>query len=187
MTEYVWQSCLEVSDIDASGYHENVRSDLIDTLDREPQRVLDIGCGAGGTGAYLKARYPETKVWGIELNKAAANIAAQRLDTVTSAKFEDVDLDAFGITPGSLDLVICADVLEHMYNPWLVMTRLRPYLADDARVVISIPNIRFLPLLDDLARGYWRYASAGILDITHLRFFTLQEMRRFLTETGYSV
>lgn len=187
MTEYVWQSCLEVSDIDASGYHENVRSDLIDTLDRDPQRVLDISCGAGGTGAYLKARYPEAKVWGIELNKAAANIASQRLDTVTSAKFEDVDLDAFGITPGSLDLVICADVLEHMYNPWLVMTRLRPYLADDARVVISIPNIRFLPLLDDLARGYWRYASAGILDITHLRFFTLQEMRRFLTETGYSV
>ncbi|AUM00388.1 hypothetical protein B4966_09590 [Rhodocyclaceae bacterium] len=187
MTDYVWQTCLDVPDIDATGYHENVRSDLVEALGRAPSRVLDIGCGAGGTGAYLKAKYPKAKVWGIELNKAAAKIAAERLDSVISGKFEEIELEAYGIEPGSLDLVICADVLEHMYNPWQVMVKLRHYLAADGQVVISIPNIRFLPLLDDLAHGYWRYAANGILDITHLRFFTFQELRRFLFETGYRI
>lgn len=187
MTDYVWQRCLDVPEIEATGYHENTRSDLVEALETPPTRVLDIGCGAGSTGAYLKAKFPGAKVWGIELNKSAAKIAAERLDHVISSKFEDVELETFGIERGSLDLVICADVLEHMYNPWQTMTKLRQYLADDGRVVISIPNIRFLPLLDDLVRGYWRYADNGILDITHLRFFTLQELRRFLHETGYAI
>jgi len=187
MTQYVWQTCLNVTELESTAYHENVRSDLIEALDREPRRVLDIGCGAGGTGAYLKSKFPKARVWGIEPNPAAAKIARERLDDVVAGNFEDTPLEAHGIEPGSLDLVICADVLEHLYNPWQVMCRLRPYLTDDARVVISIPNIRFLPLLDDLARGYWRYAANGTLDITHLRFFTLKELRRFLHETGYRV
>jgi 2-polyprenyl-3-methyl-5-hydroxy-6-metoxy-1,4-benzoquinol methylase/glycosyltransferase involved in cell wall biosynthesis len=187
MTEYVWQRCLDVAEIDATGYHDNTRSDLVDALEFSPTRVLDIGCGAGSTGAYLKAKFPAAKVWGVELNKAAAKIAAERLDHVISSRFEDVELETVGIERGSLDLVLCADVLEHLYNPWQIMMKLRHYLAADGKVVISIPNIRFLPLLDDLARGYWRYADNGILDITHLRFFTLQELRRFLHETGYAI
>lgn len=187
MSDHVWQRCLDVPDLDATGYHGNSRNDLVDALDFVPNRVLDIGCAAGSTGAYLKAKFPEAKVWGIELNKAAAKIAAERLDTVISAGFDEVELEDYGVTPGSLDLVFCADVLEHMYNPWQVMVKLQRYLSPTGKVVISIPNIRYLPAMDDLARGYWRYADSGILDITHLRFFTLQEMKRFLSETGYSI
>lgn len=182
---FVWQRCLQVADNDASGYHDNTRRDLIDALEISPRRALDIGCGAGATFAYLKTRHPDCETWGIEVNRAAAEIAETRLDHVAIGKFEEIDLDAFGIQPGTLDLILCADVLEHMYDPWSVVVRLKDYLADDGRLVISIPNLRYLPLLDDLAHGYFRYADWGVLDITHLRFFTRKELERFLFETGY--
>ena len=184
--EYVWQRCLNVSENDATGYHDNSRPDLVEMLDIQPARVLDIGCAAGGTGAYIKARFPGCKVWGIELNQEAAEKARERLDSVSVGKFEEIDLEAIGITPGSLDFVLVPDVLEHMYDPWSVMLRIKKYLSPQGRLVISIPNIRYLPLLDDLAHGYWRYADFGILDITHLRFFTRRELLRFLCETGFT-
>lgn len=187
MNQFVWQKCLEVSEIDATGYHDGARGDLVEMLDFPPKTALDIGCSAGGTGAYLKARHPDVEVWGIELNKSAAEKAKSRIDHVLVGHFEDFDLEKEGIAPGTLDLVILADVLEHMYNPWSVLTSLKRFLSERGRIIVSIPNIRYLPLLDDLARGYWRYAEMGILDITHLRFFTLQELRRMCFETGYTI
>lgn len=187
MNDFVWQRSLAVADTEASGYHDNARRDLIDDLDFAPTRALDIGCGSGATFAYLKNRYPECETWGIEINRAAAAIAQTRLDHVASDKFEDVDLAAFGIQPESLDLILCADVLEHLYDPWSVVVKLKELLRKDGRLVISIPNLRYLPLLDDLTRGYFRYADWGLLDITHLRFFTRKELERFLFETGYEV
>lgn len=187
MSQYVWQRCLNVSEIDSTGYHENTRKDLVDLIDFVPQTALDIGCAAGGTGAYFKSKFPGSKVWGIELNQDAAQKAAEKLDFVASDKFEDIDLEAFGIAAESLDVVFVADVLEHMYDPWAVMVKLKPYLTPRGRIILSIPNIRYLPLMDDLAHGYFRYAEFGVLDITHLRFFTLKELKRFVVETGYSI
>lgn len=184
---FVWQRSLAVADNEASGYHDNARRDLIDALEFSPRRALDIGCGTGATFAYLKTRHPQCETWGIEVNRAAANIAKERLDHVAVGKFEEIDLAAFGLLPGSLDLILCADVLEHMYDPWSVVVALKDYLAEEGRLVISIPNLRYLPLLDDLAHGYFRYADWGVLDITHLRFFTRKELERFLFETGYEV
>lgn len=184
---YVWQRRLGVEELEASGYHDNTRRDLIDALDFSPRRALDIGCGTGATFAYLKTRHRQCETWGIEVNRAAAEIARSRLDHVAVGKFEEIDLAAFGLHPASLDLVLCADVLEHMYDPWSVVVRLKDYLAENGRLVISIPNLRYLPLLDDLAHGYFRYADWGVLDITHLRFFTRKELERFLFETGYEI
>ncbi|MEY2633883.1 MAG: hypothetical protein RIR00_2537, partial [Pseudomonadota bacterium] len=184
---YVWKECLDVPDIDATGYHGGARGDLVEYFTNDPKLLIDIGCAAGGTGALFKQRYPEAKAWGFELNRAAARIASQRLDRVLIGKFEDYDLAAEGIAPGSVDAVILADVLEHMYNPWQVMEKLRPYLSPRAQVVISIPNVRNLALMDDLSRGYFRYERLGLLDITHIRFFTYKELLRFFHETGYHV
>lgn len=184
---YVWQRYLNVSDIDATGYHGGVRGDLVDFFSHPPSLVLDIGCAAGGTGAALKAKFPHAKVYGIELNKSAAAVAVTRLDKVMVGKFEEIDLEKEGVAYGSIDGVIVADVLEHMYNPWDVLVRLRPYLASNAKIIASIPNVRNLALMGDLSEGYWRYESLGLLDITHIRFFTLKEIRRFFHETGYHV
>lgn len=184
---HIWQQLLDVEDIDASGYHGGVRGDLVAMFTHSPNFVLDIGCAAGGTGAFLKQQYPRARVWGIEINKSAAALATEKLDKVLVGKFEDFDLEKEGIAPGSLDGVIVADVLEHLYNPWDVMVKLRPLLAPHAQVIASIPNVRNLALMKDLAEGQWRYESCGILDITHIRFFTLAEIQRFFQETGFRI
>lgn len=184
---YVWERYLDVEDIEATGYHGGARSDLVEMFTNNPRFVLDIGCSAGGTGAVFKQKYPEATVWGVETNRAAAEIASTRLDRVLIGKFEDFDLEMEGIPKGSIDGVIVADVLEHMYNPWRVMTTLRPYMSEKAQVVASIPNVRNLKLMEDMSRGYWRYEPLGLLDVTHIRFFTYKEIKRFFNETGYHV
>lgn len=183
----VWKTHLNVSDTDATQYHNWPRSELVDLAPRVPRRVLDIGCAAGKTGEYIKHKFPQAKVYGVEVNRTAAALAAQRLDGVFAGKFEDFDFTAHGIEPGSLDTVIVADVLEHIYDPWGVMVRLRPYLTADAQVLASIPNTRNLALMNGLAEGDWRYEPWGLLDVTHIRFFTLKAIRRYFHETGYRV
>ncbi|GAB3265686.1 glycosyltransferase [Chitinimonas naiadis] len=184
---YIWQELLDVEHMDATGYHDGRRPDLVEMFSNEPRLLLDIGCSAGGTGLAFKQKYPNAKAWGIELNQAAATKAATRLDKVLCGKFEDFDLVAEGIEPGTLDAVIIADVLEHMYNPWDVLMKLKPLLSPRGQIVTSIPNTRNAGLMEDLARGYWRYDAWGLLDITHIRFFTFKEIKRFFHETGYHI
>ncbi|MFC7419629.1 glycosyltransferase [Iodobacter arcticus] len=187
-TQYVWQQYLDVEELDVNSYyHDSARKELIGMFSNNPRIVLDIGCAAGANGELLKKQYPECQVWGVETSRSAAKIASERLDRVLVGKFEEFDFEKEGLLKGSLDGVILADVLEHMYNPWSVMTALQPYLSPTAQVIISIPNVRNLKLMEDLADGFWRYDSAGLLDITHIRFFTLKEFNRFLDETGYNV
>jgi GT2 family glycosyltransferase len=185
---YVWQEYLDVQHTEVEvEYHDTARSPLIDAFHEAPSFVLDIGCAAGANGQLLKQRFPQAKVWGIEINQAAGQQAAKKLDRVLIGKFEAFDLEAEGIAKGSLDGVILADVLEHMYNPWSVLTALKAYLSPHAQIIISIPNVRNLRLMNALADGYWEYEPAGLLDITHIRFFTLTEFRRVLFETGYHI
>lgn len=168
-------------------YHDSRRKEITAMLARPPRRVLDIGCATGSAGMMIKEQWPGTYVAGIELNQLAAEKARERLDLVISDKLEDTDLEAQGIARGSIDTVILADVLEHMYDPWSTLLRLHPYLTDDAQVLASIPNIRDLWLLNEIANGRFSYAMDGLLDITHIRFFTLSEMEKMLRETGYEV
>jgi len=195
-SEYTWKKCLDVTEKKDAihelhgqtfDYYGGARNDLVGMLTHQPRLVLDIGCAAGMTGAALKSQFPFANVWGIELNPVAAQRAAQHLDRVLVGKFEDFDLEKEGILPGTLDTVIVADVLEHIYNPWDVLVRLKPLLSPDAQIVASIPNARNLSLMENLAKGYWRYEEMGLLDITHIRFFTLKEIRRFFHETGYHI
>jgi O-antigen biosynthesis protein len=99
--------------------------------------MLDIGCASGLFGAFTKEKYPDARVVGIEVNRAAAASARDRIDYVLEGKIEDVDFASAGITPGSIDTVIAADVLEHMYDPWHVMVKLKKYLTPDAQFIAN--------------------------------------------------
>ncbi|APV48774.1 hypothetical protein BWI17_03195 [Betaproteobacteria bacterium GR16-43] len=181
-----WKTCLDVEGQNASHYLDYVNVHLLACIAQPPRHVLELGCNAGALGQELKKRHPGAKVVGIEAGRAAADVAATRLDQVICSRLEDVDLPGHGFQRGAFDLMIAADILEHLVNPWNVLVRMRPFLAPDAIVLASIPNVRNLGLLEQLAvHGRWDYAERGLLDVTHLRFFTLSGMRRMFEETGY--
>lgn len=183
-----WVTCLDVEEQQAAHYTDYVNEALLNAVEGAPRRVLELGCAAGAFGARLKQRFPGAHVTGIEAGRGAAARAAQRLDRVISQRIEDIDFGASGFTPGELDVVVAGDVLEHLVNPWAVLKRVRPLLAADGRLVASIPNARNLQVSGELLlNGRFTYEERGLLDITHLRFFTFEEIRAMFVQTGYAL
>jgi 2-polyprenyl-3-methyl-5-hydroxy-6-metoxy-1,4-benzoquinol methylase len=150
-------------------------------------RVLDVGCFCGGSGRWLLKKFPGADIIGIEMLEKAAALAASDYHRVIVNTFENVDFESEGLAPGSFDAIIAADVLEHLYNPWAALQRLKPLLAPGGSIYVSLPNIRNLNILLGLAKGEWHYAGAGILDISHIRFFTRRQAIEMLEQTGWSV
>jgi trans-aconitate methyltransferase len=167
------------------GYFDRARTDALDLFARAPARLLDVGCGSGATGAAAKARWPTVETIGVELDAGAAERASARLDRVINASAETLDLAAAGVR--DVDGVILADVLEHLRDPWHFLERLRGVLAPDATIVASIPNIANLWLLDELAAGRFTYTPDGLLDATHLRFFTRRSIAAMFDDAGYRI
>lgn len=185
--QYVWQLLTTAREPGQDGYFEHVRVELLDLFQRPPRLFVDIGCGTGLTGLEAKRRFPDAVVHGFEYSASAAEVAATRLDRVHHGNAEQMDFAALGYAPGSIDGLLLADVLEHLYDPWSMLVRLRPLLAEDAQIIASIPNARNLVLLNELAAGNFTYEAAGLLDITHIRFFTKREIVKMFSETGYEV
>lgn len=169
-----------------AGYHDNPRSELIGYVPRDAKRVLEIGCGGGAFAQGLKPLLPEgAEYWGIEPDAEAANRASKVLNRVFSSSVEAALAE---LPDGYFDLIICNDVLEHLVDPEACMRAVHGKSAKDAYWFASIPNIRFLPVLVELLiLKEWRYRDAGVLDRTHLRFFTEKSLRRFVDSCGYSL
>lgn len=168
-----------------STYYTNARSEMLPFVPVEAGTVLDIGCGAGGFAGQLKARDGSVEVWGIEMDAAAAARAGEVLDRVLVGDALEV---VAGLPAGRFDGVVMNDVLEHLPDPAALLRALRPALKPGAVLVASIPNVRYFFNVVDLAvRGRWDYTDEGILDRTHLRFFTRSSMVRLFAEAGYAV
>lgn len=186
MTDPVWK--MLDADMHLQTLDPNYAPDgLLEMVNPAPKRVLDLGCFCGGSGRWLKQRFPDCEVIGIEMLDKAAAMAAQIYDQVIVGTFEQVDFEKEGLKPGSFDAIIAADVLEHIYNPWQALQRLKPLLAPGGAIYVSLPNVRNLNVLSALASGQWRYEGAGILDITHIRFFTLAQASEMLSQTGWLI
>jgi len=160
---------------------------VLDLLIREPKFVLDVGCSVGDFTAIIKTRFPQSRVWGLETNKHAARIASRRIERVLCQSIEEVDWEQEGVQRGDIDTVVLCDVLEHIYDPWKTLLTLRNLVSPTAQLLLSIPNVRNAPLIQDLISGHWRYRTAGLLDITHIRFFARQDMYRMFYQTGFRV
>uniref|UniRef100_UPI00345EAFEC glycoside hydrolase family 99-like domain-containing protein n=1 Tax=Ottowia sp. TaxID=1898956 RepID=UPI00345EAFEC len=184
---HVWKKYLSVADNAALPYHRLNRQELINLFSSPRKMVIEIGSSGGYTGKYCKEKFPGVTYWGFELNQAAARESLQNLDKVVCGKFEEQNLEVLGLKPNSVDGVVLGDVLEHMYDPWRALTALLPWLTPDAELVISLPNVRNLWLMNEIAEGRFPYDQHGLLDITHIRFFTLREIHGMLDSTGYSI
>lgn len=164
-------------------YYEWERPELLPLVPSGARNVLELGCAAGAFGAALK-RARDCRVTGVELTPDVARRAAERLDRVIVGDCEALDLTAL-LGGERFDCLVAADVLEHLHDPLRVLQRLRGFVTPDATLVASFPNVRHYSVLAGLVTGHWTYADAGILDRTHLRFFTRREFARLLHEAGF--
>jgi GT2 family glycosyltransferase/2-polyprenyl-3-methyl-5-hydroxy-6-metoxy-1,4-benzoquinol methylase/tetratricopeptide (TPR) repeat protein len=164
-------------------YFEFSRPELLALVPATARKVLDIGCGAGRLGADIKARQA-AEVLGIEYEAEPARRAAQRLDRVLTGDVETLEPD---FPPGSFDVVICGDVLEHLRDPARLLRRAWHWLEPDGCLVTSIPNVRHHTVIRGLLAGNWSYEPAGLLDQTHLRFFTRREIEKLLFRAHFTV
>lgn len=135
-------------------------------------RCLDVGCSTGNLGYALKTQ-KECEVDGIEFDPSAAEIAKKRGYGVVHVKDLNMEDDSFLDFENKYDVITCADVLEHLISPDKALIFLRRYLKPNGIFIISLPNVAFILNRLLLLFGNWEYKKYGILDQTHLRFYTI--------------
>jgi 2-polyprenyl-3-methyl-5-hydroxy-6-metoxy-1,4-benzoquinol methylase len=165
-------------------YYDGDRPDLQALVPHDAQRILDVGCGTGSLLMSLKARQG-AEVSGIELMPDAAALARERLD-----RFEQLNLDGLDALPFEedyFDVAIFGDVLEHLRDPARLLRAVRRHLQPDGRIICSVPNVKHWTVLAPLLlEDRFSYADEGLLDRTHVHFFTLRELEAMLAEAGFA-
>ena len=166
-----------------SNYYENPRPDIQQLINKSSKKILDVGCGSGSMAFELKNNL-SAEVWGIELDNEAAGIAASRINYVICDKIENALVK---LPENYFDTIIFADVLEHLIDPQIVLELIKENLSPGGEVIASIPNIRYWPVVRQLIEGHWTYQDSGIMDFTHLRFFTLESIIEMFENAGYMI
>ncbi|MEW5746235.1 MAG: class I SAM-dependent methyltransferase [Nitrospirota bacterium] len=167
-----------------SAYYENARKEIAPLVPQGAKSVLEIGCGAGGTLLWLKEDLGFEVCVGIEVEARAAARARQKGLAVLETDIEK----GIPFMNCSYDLLLCLDVIEHLANPWRVTKELSTLIKPGGYLIVSLPNIAHISILSGLLfRDRWDYEDSGILDRTHLRFFTRQTAYGLLNEAGFEV
>lgn len=165
-------------------YYSNVRKEMLAYLPDSADKIIDIGCGNGAFGKAIQEKR-KAEVWGVELMPKEAKEAEKHLHKVFSGPVES-NLEV--LPDNYFDVVYCNDVLEHLADPYMVLKELKTKLKPGGVVISSIPNIRYHnALIKLLANKDWEYEEYGVMDHTHLRFFTGKSIRRMYEELGYKV
>lgn len=162
------------------------RDDVMRVVPPSARRLLDVGCGGGGFGRNLRGKLPNLEIHGIEPDAVSARAAGRAgYDEVAVGYFPDA---LSGLPSTKYDVVCFNDVLEHMPKPDAALQTARTLLEVGGTLIVSVPNVRnwsvWLPLL---RRGRWDYTEQGILDSTHVRFFTRGTIRELLEASGWQV
>jgi 2-polyprenyl-3-methyl-5-hydroxy-6-metoxy-1,4-benzoquinol methylase len=166
-------------------YNDKPRKEILPLIQGKAGTALDVGCGFGSTLAWLKAGGYCATAYGIEINEQAAAVARGRLDAVYAGNIDTMELP---LAPGSVDLILCLDVLEHLNDPWGTLKKLHCLLAPNGILIASIPNVQhFSVVVPLLFKGEWRYADSGLLDRSHIRFFTGRTSRELIEGAGFSI
>jgi 2-polyprenyl-3-methyl-5-hydroxy-6-metoxy-1,4-benzoquinol methylase len=165
-------------------YFLGTREELALLVPKKCDRILDVGCGYGGLGRQLRSKGFKD-IYGIEINPdSAAHLQAQY------SEYWIGDVEQFVLPAGldRFDCIIFADILEHLRDPWNVLKRYIDWLKPGGYVIASIPNIRNIAVVYNLiVKGKWQYKQSGILDKSHLRFFTRKEIIELFEHSGLKI
>lgn len=167
----------------SEGYHEFTRPEVQALVSKDARVILDVGCAAGRMAGEIKRKL-NAEVWGIEPVTTAARRAEEGLDRVIAAPVEQAIAQ---LPDGYFDCVIFADVLEHLQHPEQVLHDIQDKLTARGEVIASIPNVAHWSVVKNLLAGQWEYEDAGILDRTHLKFFTRESIKTLFKQTGFDI
>ena len=163
-------------------YFEGVRMDIISLLPRDKnQKILEIGAGAGNTLLYIKEKQLAAEVMGVELMKLPNS--NQQHPLIDRFQIANIEREKINAEQEYFDVIICADLLEHLADPWTVVGMISTFLKPGALLIVSVPNFREIKTLCKIFfRKDFQYDPlGGILDKTHLRFFCKNNIRRLVT------
>jgi methionine biosynthesis protein MetW len=163
--------------------YDNYREDILPFIPKIAKTILDVGCG---TGKLLRVLKDQNKVcYGIEKDEDAFRIARQNAYTVINKRIED----AFDLIPDNyFDVILLLDVLEHLVDPRMVLQKLKSKLSPDGILVSSIPNLRYYHnFIDLIVKKEFNYTEYGVMDASHLKFFTYKSIVKLFEDADYTV
>lgn len=165
-------------------YFNNNRSEMLRYLPEFAKTIIGIGCGDGSFGKLVKEK-TGAEYWGIEYMPDEAEKASVVLDKVFRGPCEEY----IGKLPdGYFDAVYCNDVLEHLVDPYIVLEMIKPKLKPEGVIISSIPNVRhYKSFFKVLFKKEWNYTASGVMDKTHLRFFTGKSIREMYEDLNYQI
>lgn len=166
------------------GYYNNIRHEMLKYLPENVAKVIDIGCGDGSYAAVIKNK-TGAEVWGIEYMQREAIKAEKVLDKVFTGPCEE---HIENLPDHYFDAVCFNDVLEHLVDPYSVLEKIKLKLSPQGVVISSIPNVRYHnTFLKVILNKDWDYQESGVMDKTHLRFFTGKSILKMYQDLGYKV
>lgn len=163
-------------------YFQFERKEMLAFLPARYRTVLEIGCAEGGFKSLLRT---DCEYWGVETDSNAASIAKEKSYKVLAGEYTDIEEQ---LPNDYFDLIICNDVIEHMPDESAFLRSIKSKMNDQSTIVISLPNVRYIKnIYELLVRKDWHYRDAGILDRTHLRFFTNKSIRHTMQSAGFNI
>ena len=166
------------------GYYTNKREEMLDFLPSSVKTVLDVGCADGSFSKIVKDKV-NAEVWGIEFMPKEAKKAEVKIDKVFTGTCED---SIEKLPDHYFDVIYFNDILEHLVDPYTVLENIKSKLSANGIVISSIPNMRYHSAIKSLVLNKdWKYADHGIMDKTHLRFFTKKSIYNMYVDAGYKV
>lgn len=168
----------------SAGYFGAVGLHVLSRLPGDCRRVLELGCGTGATGAAAKAKDPGLEWIGVEMVPDAAQTARSVLDSVHQGDIADIPSEMLG---GQFDAIVASEVLEHLVDPWQVVANLARHLRHGGVFIASTPNIASRHVIAGLVRGRFDYCEEGVMDRTHLRWFTPASFAQMFAQAGLAV
>jgi len=148
-------------------------------------KILDVGCGYGQNGEEMIKR--GNTVFGVDILPVAIEKAKTRLTYAAVADFSRQENIPEEIKREKFDMVVFSDILEHVYDPMCLIRNAIPMMKENAILLVSVPNIANWLNRLQLFSGHWEYAVSGVMDRTHIRFFTLKSIKRFIKAAGFDV
>lgn len=166
--------------------HDFYNADLLAYMPGDCRRIVEIGCSAGALArAYLKL-HPGRCYIGVDIDASYAEAAGDVCSEAIAADVETMCDKEFNRIFAA-DCVVFGDTLEHLRDPWAVLRRIRPLLPPSGRIIACLPNAQHWSLQARLACGLFCYEDSGLLDRTHLRWFTRMTALELFQSTGYRV